>query len=66
MCFGLSGYELRRSVDSKVTIEEIEQGNDFHVVEFKKDFVANIDGGKFRFGDIYIDTLCDDDGDGDE
>lgn len=33
----------------------------YRIIEFKEDFIVDIDYGKFRFGDIYIDTRCEDD-----
>jgi len=46
-------------IDNKKTIKEIEESEGMHIVNFKEDFTAECANGKYRFGDIEINTAED-------
>lgn len=50
-------------IDNEITISEIEKSEGMHIIDFKEDFTAECENGKFRFGNIKINTDDEDDED---
>jgi hypothetical protein len=48
-------------IDKVYTIEDVQKGEGFHIIEFKEDFEAYCDNGYFEFGHISIETDYTDD-----
>mgnify|MGYP001593861175 CR=1 FL=1 len=49
-----------RTIDTQYTVDEINKSVIMHIVDFKEDFTAECEKGKFKFGDIEINTTGDD------
>lgn len=48
-------------IDKVYSIEDVQKGDGFHIIDFKEDFEAYCDNGYFEFGHISIDTGYSDD-----